>query len=107
MNPSILKGHLDGLLLAVLEDGPRHGYGAVARLRELTGGELDLPSGTVYPALHRLERTGQVAGEWSETGGRRRRTYRLTRAGHRALARHRAEWRGFSVLVQRVLGAEP
>ena len=55
MRAEELKGHLDALLLAALEDAPRHGYAVMEALRQSTGGRLDLPTGTVYPALHRLE----------------------------------------------------
>jgi PadR family transcriptional regulator, regulatory protein PadR len=106
MDAEMLKGHLDGLLLAVLEDGPMHGYAVVERLKAHSDGRLDLPSGTIYPALHRLERTGLVNGEWSMHAGRRRRTYTLTRAGRNALASHRTAWRGFSATVNRIL-AQP
>lgn len=99
----MLKGHVDGLLLAVLADAPRHGYGVVEQLRLRTDGELDLPSGTVYPALHRLERTGLIASDWSVQDGRRRRTYRLTRAGRRALQDQRARWQRFTTMVGRIL----
>ena len=63
-----LKGHLDGLLLAALEAGPKHGYAVRESLREPTDGTFDLPTGTIYPALHRLERAGLIAGEWSDPG---------------------------------------
>lgn len=106
MNTSILKGHLDSLLLAVLEAEPRHGYGVIEELRRRSEGTLDLPTGTIYPALHRLERTGQVTSDWSTVDGRRRRTYRLTRAGRKALAAHRNEWRGFATMMRRVLAAD-
>lgn len=56
-----LKGHLDVLLLATLTDGPRHGYAIKEALRDGSGGRFDLPTGTVYPALHRLERAGLIA----------------------------------------------
>ena len=56
MRAETLKGHLDGILLAVLEPGPRHGYAIMEALRIRSGGRVDLPTGTVYPALHRLER---------------------------------------------------
>ena len=55
MRAEELKGHLDALLLAALEDGPRHGYAVIEALRQDTGGRLDLPTGTIYPALRRLE----------------------------------------------------
>jgi PadR family transcriptional regulator, regulatory protein PadR len=102
----MLKGHLDGLLLAVLADGSLHGYAVVERLRDRSEGQVDLPSGTIYPALHRLERTGLVTSEWSVERGRRRRTYQLTRAGRRALEEHRQGWRRFTTTVDRIL-SEP
>jgi DNA-binding PadR family transcriptional regulator len=106
MDAEMLRGHLDGLLLAVLEGGALHGYGVVERLRERSGGTLDLPSGTIYPALHRRERLGLVTSDWSTHGGRRRRTYTLTAAGRRALATHREAWDGFASVVTRIL-AQP
>lgn len=104
----MLKGHLDGLLLATLESGPRHGYAVRERLREVTGGAFDLPTGTVYPALHRLEHAGLISGEWSiPEQGRRRRVYRLTAAGRRALSTERGGWTAFAAAMAAVLGAEP
>jgi DNA-binding PadR family transcriptional regulator len=100
----LLKGHLDALLLAVLENGPRHGYAVIESLRTGTGGTLDLPTGTVYPALHRLERAGLIASDWQTVGGRRRRAYHLTPAGFRALGEHRAVWDEFSTAVSALLG---
>ena len=105
MRPDVVRGHLDGLILAVLERGRRHGFGIITELQLASGGRLDLPTGTVYPALHRLERGGLIAGEWDASdAGRRRRTYRLTAAGHRDLTRVRAEWREFSTTVGALLG---
>ena len=86
MRAEELKGHLDTLLLAALEDGPRHGYAVMDALRQSTGGRLDLPTGTIYPALHRLEQAGLIAGSWSVVAGRRRRLYQLTAAGAGASA---------------------
>ncbi len=99
-----LRGHLDGLLLAVLADGPGHGYELGQRLTRGSGGELDVPEGSLYPALHRLERGGFVASAWSSGAGRRRRIYRMTSAGRRAAQASRREWRVFSAAVDRVLG---
>lgn len=107
MKAEALKGHLDGMLLAALEDGPRHGYAVIEHLREASGGRLDLPTGTIYPALHRLEQAGLVEGSWSVTGGRRRRSYVLTRAGRKALAGRRQEWQTFAAVVGAVLEAKP
>lgn len=104
VRPDSVRGHLDGLILAVLEDGPRHGYAIIEALQQRSGGALDLPTGTVYPALRRLERSGWLSGAWSTVGGRERRTYTLTRAGRHALALQRSEWSEFSVVMNRVLG---
>lgn len=103
MRSEVLKGHLDALLLAMLEAGPQHGYAVIEALRESSGGTLDLPTGTVYPALHRLERAGLIASDWHTVGGRRRRAYHLTRAGHAALREHRSVWKQFSTAVTAVL----
>jgi DNA-binding PadR family transcriptional regulator len=98
-----VRGHLDGLILSVLEDGPRHGYAIIEALQARSGGALDLPTGTVYPALRRLERAGRLSGSWSTVGGRERRTYTLTRAGRHALTAQRADWSEFSSVVEAVL----
>ena len=99
----VLKGHLDTLLLAMLEGGPRHGYAVIEALREGSDGRFDLPTGTVYPALHRLERAGHIAGSWSVVDGRRRRTYELTPQGHARLQTERAGWRDFARTVTAIL----
>jgi DNA-binding PadR family transcriptional regulator len=103
MRAEVLKGHLDGLLLATLEAGPRHGYGIAEALRAGSDGRVDLPTGTVYPALHRLERAGLVAGGWSMVGGRRRRSYELTTAGRAALGEQRCAWREFARTVSALM----
>jgi PadR family transcriptional regulator PadR len=103
MRAETLKGHLDGILLAVLEPGPRHGYAIMEALRVSSGGQVDLPTGTVYPALHRLERAGLVDASWSMAGGRRRRVYELTPAGRGALDTERSTWRDFSAAVTSLL----
>lgn len=102
-----LKGHLDMLLLAVLEEGPRHGYAVKEALREGSGGRIDLPTGTVYPALHRLERARLIEGSWSTVGGRRRRTYRLTPAGGRRLNSDRVRWQEFADTITTMLETRP
>ena len=104
MKAEVLKGHLDGLLLATLEAGPHHGYAVIEALRAGSGGRFDLPTGTVYPALHRLQRAGFVSSSWSVEGGRRRRTYELTPAGIRALSTERSQWQEFSGAVSALLG---
>lgn len=103
MRPELLKGHLDTLLLAVLEPGPQHGYAVIEALRTSSAGALDLPTGTVYPALHRLERAGLIASDWETVRGRRRRAYHLTPSGHAALGEQRDVWNQFSAAVSAVL----
>ena len=104
MPADLLRGHLDRLLLAVLGDAPGHGYELGQRLTERSCGELGVHEGSLYPALHRLERGGLVESSWSTGDGRRRRIYRLTPAGRRAIKASRQEWRAFSTAVDRVLG---
>jgi DNA-binding PadR family transcriptional regulator len=100
-----IRGHLDLLLLSVLGDaGPVHGYAVITALRDRSDGAFDLPEGTVYPALQRLERAGLVVSRWDETAPRRRRVYQLTDEGRRARAAKKQEWRGFVVGVQAVIG---
>jgi DNA-binding PadR family transcriptional regulator len=96
-------GHLDGMLLAIAADGPVHGYAAAQALRERSGGVFDLPEGTIYPALHRLERAGLLQSGWSTASGRRRRVYQLTARGKRAVGRARGDWQRFSAAVQAVM----
>jgi|ERR671923_916955 PadR family transcriptional regulator PadR len=98
-----LKGHLDPLILAVLGAGPLHGYAVIEELKSRSEGTFDLPEGTVYPALHRLEREGLLASAWRDASGRRRRVYRLTGRGRRELASRRREWQAFARAVDGVL----
>ena len=104
MDRERLKGNLDLLLLSVLSSGPAHGYAIIAALRERSGGTFDLPEGTIYPALHRLEESGLLASAWERADGRRRRVYGLTDQGAAALAAQQGEWRRFAGGVHSVLG---
>lgn len=103
MRAETIKGHLDLLLLAVVGDGPVHGYAVIAALREKSGGALRLPEGTVYPALHRLEAAGLLGSGWASVEGRRRRVYELTGEGRTALAGARRDWEAFSAAVRCVI----
>jgi DNA-binding PadR family transcriptional regulator len=103
MKAESLKGHLDALVLAVLRDEPAHGYLVIERLKARSEGVFDLPEGTVYPVLHRLEADGLLSSAWTAASGRRRRVYRLTRRGRSTLARQQKEWRSFAGAVQAVL----
>jgi PadR family transcriptional regulator PadR len=107
MRSELLKGHLDPLVLALLEDGPLHGYGIIEQLRLRSGEVFDLPDGTVYPALYRLERAGLVTSTPATVDGRARRVYRLARPGRAALKESRRDWLQFSSAVSGVLRAGP
>ena len=76
-------------------------------LKARSGEAFDLPEGTVYPALHRLEKAGYLASDWSVVGGRRRRTYSLTKRGTGALGDKTAGWEQFSAAMTQVLGGAP
>ena len=104
MRPDVLRGHLDGMILSVLEREPLHGYAVMEALQARSGGALDLPTGTLYPALRRLERAGYLRSDWSTVAGRRRRTYRITASGKKMLTAERSAWRSFSTVVNGVLG---
>jgi len=102
MNGAV-KGYLDPMILSVLTHRALHGYAVIEELKDRSGGELDLPEGTVYPALHRLERRGLLRSSWTTAEGRRRRVYRLTANGRRELASRTREWRSFVRVVDGVL----
>jgi PadR family transcriptional regulator PadR len=101
-----VQGHVDGMLLAVLSGGPLHGYGVTEELRRRSGGEFDLPEGTIYPALHRLEASGLLSSRWEVVAGRRRRVYALSGSGRRAAVDRQAKWRAFRCAVDAVLGGD-
>lgn len=104
MKTDTLNGQLDPLILATLADEPAHGYAILQRLKQRSSGTFDLAEGTIYPALHRLERDGLLSSAWSSDSGRRRRVYRLTAAGRGALHSRRSEWRRFAEAVEAVMG---
>jgi PadR family transcriptional regulator, regulatory protein PadR len=98
------SGHLDLVLLASLERASMHGYALIDHMRSTSGGRLDYPEGTIYPALRRLEDQGLVRSRWSDSDGRRRRVYSLTAKGARSLESHRSEWDSYVGGVQALLG---
>ena len=107
MSGQQLKGHLETLVMAILEDGPAHGYAIIDSLRVASGGVFDLPEGTVYPALHRLEASRMLTSSRETVDGRQRRVYRLSPAGRRSLTQGRASWRQFSSAVTHILDMSP
>jgi PadR family transcriptional regulator, regulatory protein PadR len=98
------NGQLDSLILATVDEEAAHGYAILQRLRQRSSGAFELAEGTLYPALHRLERDGLLTSSWSAGGGRKRRIYDVTPAGGAALRERRREWRRFSIAMQAVLG---
>ena len=105
MNAETLKGHLDLLLLSAVQPGPAHGYAIAEQLRARSSGTFDLPEGTLYPALHRLENRGWLTAEWrpSDTG-RDAKFYKLTRKGCAQMAREEAAWARLAEAVKSILG---
>src|SRR5260370_8833841 len=99
-----VRGDLGVLLLSVLAGGPAHGYEVIAALRRRSESTFDLPEGTIYPALHRLEDAGLLASDWADASGRRRRVYTLTDKGAAALAAEQGQWRRFAPRVPPGLG---
>ena len=100
----MLKGHLEPIVLATLEAGPAHGYAIIEAIRTRSGGAFDLPEGTIYPALHRLELAGLLSSTWTTPpSGRRRRVYALTRSGAARLSDGRKTWGRFAKAVDAAL----
>ena len=99
----LLKGQIDLLVLSIVARGPIHGYAIIEQLRERSRGLFDLPEGTVYPALYRLERLRLLLSEEMKVGGRTRRTYRLSAEGAAALRERRSSWKQFVRGVESVI----
>lgn len=92
----LMKGNIDSLLLCLLSQRPMYGYRIMRELDSQSQGYFKFKEGTLYPALHRLEKGGLIAGRWQALpGGRHRRYYYLTEKGHRVLAEKTAQWRDF------------
>ena len=99
-----LLGALELLILKTLERGPNHGFGITLHVQTVSDGLLRVEEGSLYPALHRLERDKLVAGEWRQTdNGRRARFYTLTAAGRKRLREAEEHWTSVARGVQRVL----
>ncbi len=97
------KGSAELLVLALLEDLPRHGYEVARLIAERSEGVLQFHVASLYPLLYRLERRGWIEGRWVEKAGqRRRRYYRLTPAGRKGLADQRKGWQAFSAAIERI-----
>lgn len=103
-NLTLLRGTLDLLILQALDGEPKHGYAVSEWLEATTDGTLLLEEGTLYPALHRLESKGWLAGEWGQSeNNRRAKFYRLTAAGRRRLDEEASAWRRYTEAVAKAL----
>jgi len=104
-----VRGHLETMILSVLEAGGGHGFEIVKRLSDRGCGLLNLKEGTVYPVLYRLESSGLLKSEWEEGDsgrrGPRRRIYTLTRKGRKQLSAGREQWTQFVSIVGNIVGA--
>jgi PadR family transcriptional regulator, regulatory protein PadR len=104
----ILQGTLDMLILKAVSLGPLHGYGVLLRIQQISKDALQIPQGSLYPALYRLEHKGWIASEWGESENKRKaKYYTLTSAGRRQLRSETAEWGKLSVAIADVLNATP
>lgn len=92
------------LLLAIIAASPGHGYAIAQNLRDRSDGAFDLPEGTIYPALHRLERKGFLNSNWQKAEGRNRRVYDVTPEGSRMLASQTETWAAMQHSIKLVLG---
>ena len=104
----LLQGTLDMLILQTLQWGPHHGYGIVQALRVSSGEVLQVETGSLYPALHRLERQGWVRSEWKQTeSNQRARYYRITAAGKKQLASDLSRWQHMVEVIGAVMHRAP
>jgi PadR family transcriptional regulator len=102
--PDLVQGTLDLLLLKILALEPLHGWAISQRLKQVSGDELQVSDGSLYPALHKLELGGWITAEWKTSElGRRAKFYSLTRAGRRHLEHEAAHWHRLTSAISRVL----
>ena len=102
----LLPGTLDMLILKAVSLTPLHGYGVLLRIRQISGDALDIPQGSLYPALYRLEHQGLIAAEWGQSDNNRRaKYYTLTRAGWRRLREETAGWSRLAAAIDAALRA--
>jgi PadR family transcriptional regulator PadR len=104
----ILQGMLDMLILKAVSLGPLHGYGVLLRIQQISKDALQIPQGSLYPALYRLEHKGWIESEWGESENKRKaKFYTLTAAGRKQLRSEAAEWSKLSGAIAAILSATP
>jgi len=100
----LLQGTLDMLILKAVSLGPLHGYGVLLRIQQISGEQLEIQQGSLYPALYRLEHQGWIASEWGESDNKRKaKFYSLTAAGRRQLQSETEKWNRMASLIANIL----
>jgi transcriptional regulator len=104
----LLPGTLDMLILKAVSLRPLHGYGVLLRIRQISGQALDIPQGSLYPALYRLEHQGLISAAWGQSdNGRRAKFYTVTAAGRRRLRQETAGWKRLAAAIAAALYTSP
>ena len=104
----LLQGTLDMLILKAVSLGPLHGYGVLLRIQQISGQQLEIQQGSLYPALYRLEHQGAIASEWGESeNNRRAKYYRLTASGKAMLRAETDKWNRMSAIIGGILKTAP
>jgi transcriptional regulator len=104
----LLQGTLDLLILKAVSLGPLHGYGVLLRIQQISGEELVIQQGSLYPALYRLEHQGVIASDWGESeNNRRAKYYKLTPAGRRRLDAETEKWNRMAGIIAGILSTTP
>lgn len=104
----LLQGTLDMLILKAVSLGPQHGYGVLLRIQQISGDQLEIQQGSLYPALYRLEHQGSITSEWGESeNNRRAKFYRLTAAGRAQLRAETSNWNRMAGIIAGILSTAP
>lgn len=105
---NLMQGTLDVLILKAVSLGPLHGYGVLLRIQQISGDQLSIQQGSLYPALFRLEHQGLIASEWGESDNKRKaKFYRLTASGRRQLRSETDNWNRMASLMAGILNTTP
>jgi PadR family transcriptional regulator PadR len=105
---NLMQGTLDMLILKAVSLGPLHGYGVLLRIQQISGDQLSIQQGSLYPALFRLEHQGLIASEWGESDNKRKaKFYRLTASGRRQLRSETDNWKRMASLMAGILNTTP
>ncbi|QDU25423.1 lineage-specific thermal regulator protein [Anatilimnocola aggregata] len=99
----LLRGSLDLMILSVLAGGKKYGYLLQKQVRDASAGRIDLPAGTLYPLLHRLEEDKLIRSSWDDESGRKRKWYELTAAGQKRLKSQAQQWFDYAQCVRELL----